>query len=153
MCYTVKINGNERSEFNDFLFRMNRDLTDKGELAEMIRLIENIAGKWGIENSLLEQDIIPEDNAHRFVLPFDVQTDRNSPYGLRLYCVILSNNIMLILNGGAKTAQRVRDCPNCEPHFDFANKVAQAVERDKARGKLIIEEDGIYFEEDYTLFI
>jgi len=94
-CYTVKVNGKQRSEFNDFLTRMNSELKDITELAELIRLIENVADRWGIRSSLDEGDLKPEDNAHRFVLPLEVHTNTNSKYGLRLYCVILSEHAII----------------------------------------------------------
>jgi hypothetical protein len=152
-CYTIKVSGRAHSEFNDFQLRMTNQLTDKTELAEMLRVIENIVTKWGIPNGIDYGYIKDEDNAHRFVLPLEVQTKANSLFGLRLYCVVLSPTILILLNGDTKTAKWVRDCKRCEPHFDFANKVSQAIERDRTKGLIDIEEDGLYFEEDYTLYI
>lgn len=128
-------------------------LTDKGELAELIRHVENIADKWGIEKSLERKWLKPEDNAHRFVLPIEFQNSANSEFGIRLYCVLLSDNVLMILNGDIKTAQWVRDCKRCEPHFDFANKVAIAIARDLNRGAIEIDNEGLLVEEDYTLYI
>lgn len=40
---------------------------------------------------------------------------------LRLYCIRINQNIVILANGGIKTAQKVQDCPDLFPKFRFAN--------------------------------
>lgn len=44
---------------------------------------------------------------------------------LRLYCVRLSNQVVILANGHLKTGRTVQDSPDLLTHFRFANKMAQ----------------------------
>lgn len=48
---------------------------------------------------------------------------------LRLYCVLLPHEIIILCNGDRKTADSAQDCPNVEPHFSFANSLHRTVKR------------------------
>ncbi len=43
---------------------------------------------------------------------------------LRLYCVRLSEEIVILANGGLKTGRTVQDSPDLLAKFRFANKMA-----------------------------
>lgn len=154
-CYTLRVNGRERSEFNEFIYKMNGGLTNLEELQDIVLLMDNVIIKWGIEYSYSCGYLIDEKKAHRFVLPFNLWTDENCEYGIRLYCLIVSPKTLIILNGCCKTMQSVQDCPNCLEHFELANKVAEAIEREINLGTIGIDEatGEIDKDDDYQLFI
>lgn len=44
---------------------------------------------------------------------------------LRLYCIRISDEVVILLNGGIKTTQKAQHCPNVSQHFALANKVSK----------------------------
>ena len=54
--------------------------------------------------------------------------DPNNLFGLRLYCLRLSESVVILFNGDLKTAQRVDDCTNCKRHFQLANRITTKID-------------------------
>ena len=81
-----------------------------------------------------------------------LDSDGESDFGLRLYVNRLSEELVILLNGDRKTAQSVRDCPNCKPHYEFANKISDAIyyaikdEKIEINGKDILTDEGFFLE-------
>lgn len=50
-------------------------------------------------------------------------------FGLRLYCIHLNRELVVLLNGGIKTANNPLDCANVKEHFLRAKKIAVAVDK------------------------
>jgi hypothetical protein len=46
---------------------------------------------------------------------------------LRLYCIRLTNQIVILLNGGMKTQDQALACPNVREHFRFAQAVSKSI--------------------------
>ena len=59
-------------------------------------------------------------------------------YCLRLYCIRWTSEIVVLLNGGCKTAQSAQQCPNVSNHFDFANQVAHSLDEMRRQEDLIL---------------
>ena len=145
--YTVQIEGRELDEFSDFRQRMKKELVAPSELVEMLAFITNVGDNWGFR----QKDFRDEERAHRFLLPIETHSIANSKYGLRLYCIVLSPEIVVIMNGGLKTEQNVKNCRNCYQHFLLANRVALSLER--AMGDKMIELDGFYIEQEHDFLL
>lgn len=43
---------------------------------------------------------------------------------LRLYCLRLSDSVVVLYNGDIKTADKVQKCPNCYPYFKKINNLS-----------------------------
>ena len=62
----------------------------------------------------------------RFIQEYkDLPEFREEFYGL--YCIRINENIVILLNGGGKTSQKVQDSPDLLPKFRLANKISEAV--------------------------
>lgn len=48
---------------------------------------------------------------------------------LRLYCYRFDDHNLLLCGGGIKASQRVKESPDCLPHFNLMNYVVQALRR------------------------
>lgn len=59
---------------------------------------------------------------------------------LRLYCMRLSDGIVFLFNGAAKTENNAQDCDNVRPHFILANKITQAIDQALKDGDIKINE-------------
>ena len=53
----------------------------------------------------------------------------NEDFGLRLYCIRLTDNLVVLLNGEIKTKINPIDCPNVRIHFRNALKIAQKLDK------------------------
>jgi hypothetical protein len=136
--YTIQVEGSPMSEFNDFQKRMQLDKKDKSQVAEINRFIKQIGKYYGAQDRYFKREGHAErlpPPTHRFV-----ESDGEKDFGLRLYCIRISDEIVILLNGDRKTAHKVKDCANCKPHFDFANTISDLIF--DARQKDLLEFDG-----------
>lgn len=49
-------------------------------------------------------------------------------YNLRLYCMRINKRVVVLFNGGIKTAQKAQDCDNVRPAFLLANKITKVID-------------------------
>jgi hypothetical protein len=47
---------------------------------------------------------------------------------LRLYCLVLNQHVVILLNGGIKTRRNALDCPNVGPYLKRANRLAVKID-------------------------
>jgi len=149
--YTVQVQGRPLSEFHDFQTRMQEQKKDRKQLAEINRFIETIGKKHGAQERFFKREGYAErlpPATYHFI-----DSDGETDFGLRLYCVRISEEVVILLNGDRKTTQSIKDCPNCKPHFDFANKIADAVYYARQKDEIEIDEFDILTEDDFILSI
>ena len=149
--YTVQVQGRPLSEFHDFQARMRIHEKDRRQVAEINQFIKKIGTKYGAQERFFKREGFAErlpPATHRFI-----DSDGEIDVGLRLYCVRISEEVVILLNGDRKTTQSIKDCPNCKPHFDFANKVSDAIYLARQDEEIEIKEFDILTEEGYMLSI
>lgn len=67
----------------------------------------------------------------------------NIECNLRLYCMRINDNIVILYNGALKTANTAQECDNVRPHFLLANKLSKAIDKAIEEGDIEIDfEDG-----------
>ena len=118
---------------------------------EINRFIENIGKKHGAQERFFKREGFAErlpPATYRF-LDSDGETD----FGLRLYCVRISEEVVILLNGDRKIAQSIKDCLNCKPHFDFANKISDAIYEATKNDEIEIDGFDILMDDDFVLSI
>lgn len=118
--YTAIIEDAVNSEFEDFLARMKVEPEYKDQLGKILQYIKEIGEKHGAHNAHFKH----ERSAEALPPPYYIQPGKPNKYGLRLYCIRLSDEIVILLNGGLKTKNDPEKCPNCRRHFRFANALA-----------------------------
>ena len=124
--YSVSFESRD-SEFLDFQKRMK--LSHRTQLSELVTLIYEIGEEYGAKSNFFRD----ERKAEALPLEFFqyVGPDDESPgnqFGLRLYCLRITESIVILLNGDLKTTQKVDECPKCRIHFQRANKIAGRIE-------------------------
>ncbi len=150
--YTVKLEGKDISEFKDFQQRMSKNAKDETELNEIRRYIRQIGKYLGA----LTKHFKHERAAERLPPPYHyIETDDPDDFGLRLYCIRLCNEIVILLNGGRKTSSNPEKCPNCSSHFKLANRIAIKINEAILENnmELDIEAREIVIEGDFELEI
>lgn len=141
------------SEFRDFQTRMGNKEENQLELSEINRYIEKIGNEFGAFPQHFRHEKAAEalpPYYHTFI-----DSNKQNDYGLRLYCIRMSNSVVILLNGDRKTKQKAQDCLNCRIHFERANKIAKAIDNAISDGFMGINEDEMLLEidEDFDLEI
>jgi hypothetical protein len=108
----------------------NPEDTNFDEFEVIVDIIDAIGyHKKGAEDCLFRF----EDAAHALpskrgyakrVLEIEVIEDS----GLRLYCIRLTNRVVILLNGGVKTTDTALTCPNVKQYFIMAQLVAKVID-------------------------
>ena len=106
--YTIHFTG-EESETDKFIQKYLQDEKYKTDLSQILITIKNIG-----ERGAYERRFRPEKGFH--ALPIE-------KCKLRLICLRLTDNAVIIGNGGAKIAQTVQQCPDIYPHFLLMEKL------------------------------
>jgi hypothetical protein len=150
--YTVRLGDNPISEFKDFQNRLSKDIKNNNELNEITRFIQQIGDNWGAQ----EKHFKHERAAERLPPPYYfIETEDSSDYGLRLYCIRLCNEIVILLNGDRKTDRYPDRCPNCAKHFKLANTLAKKITEAITENNLFLNFDKreIDIEDDFEIEI
>lgn len=127
--YTAKIEDEENeeteSETDEFISRFD-DEENKHfeELLILLNSIEEI-GKRGA----LQRYFRPEESAEALPSPKGTNLGIIIPANtqLRLYCIRINDEIVILLNGGVKTENTAQDCPNISSYFRFANSLSKKI--------------------------
>jgi hypothetical protein len=161
--YTIRLEMAEQREKlteTDKFYEMhgNAGHSHFNEFETIVKIIDGIGHhEKGAESFLFRF----EDAAHALpsgrkeakrLLEIEVVTDSE----LRLYCLRLRNEVVVLLNGGIKTKDNALECPNVKQHFRFAQAVAKRIDEMieygeiKIVGKEIINCTG---ENEITLYL
>ena len=116
----------ETNEFEKFCVQLTSNGgRDKRQLEEVEAIIQEIADIEGATDSMFRNEglfyALPSHPVkHRFW-----DSDGINHFGIRLYCVIASTEILILLNGCSKTNQNPKKCNNCKNVFEFSEKFAE----------------------------
>ncbi|MEN9458527.1 MAG: hypothetical protein RL135_1105 [Bacteroidota bacterium] len=133
--YTVQVEGEVLSEFEKF------DAKTFSENQKDFDRIYSILLRMG-EREAKPYYFRTENGANAIPGLRDVsneEIEKSPDYGIRLYCVRLTNNLVILLNGDVKTHLKPKQCPNVRKHFDFAIRFSTLI--DKAKFDKIIQWD------------
>lgn len=124
--YSVKFDDENVNETDSFISRFINDDKYKDDFNTIIYWIDKI-GKTGV----LQRYFRPEKRA--LAIPLE------SGKSLRLYCYRVNDEILVIGNGGIKSSKKVKDSPDCYPHFQLMNHVAKKMYWGLQDKKIIIK--------------
>jgi hypothetical protein len=147
--YSVKVNGRQISEFRDFQERMGINKRDKKQRNEINRHIERIGSIYGAKDEQFKR----EGWTERIAPPSHGFIDSDGINGVRLYCVRLNEELVILLNGDRKISHNRKFCPNCKAHFELANKLSDSIYEARQKGYIEINGRDIFIEEGFNLEI
>jgi hypothetical protein len=147
--YTIKVD-DRPAEYQDFIQRMNQIYPDK--LGQLSHIIDQIGNKFGaIKNTHFKH----ERNADALPPPYfkfkESGTEPTSQFGLRLYCAVLSQEVVILYNGDLKTNQYPDQCPNVRRHFHFALNATKKVDEAILNGSMAVSGMDLLVEDGYEL--
>ncbi|TVZ23446.1 hypothetical protein JM84_2371 [Dokdonia sp. Hel_I_63] len=133
-----------RSEFYNFLNRMEQYKDHLEDLNKIIIFLEQeIGDKYGAREDFFRPEQFHSDltalppNKGKFKTLF-IGTQ------LRLYTLRLNESVVILFNGGVKTAQTAQECTNVREYFLQANKIAGIID------DLLKEQEEIQWNHDFT---
>ncbi len=141
--YSILKEGEKQNMFLQFLNR----IAEKVELAEDLQLLKTWLKLIGDKYGAQEQYFRHEQAANALPPPFRFTETQSS---LRLYCMRVSENTVILFSGDIKTTQHAQDCPNVGPHFKEALRLTKKIDEamrerriqtDWITGKFIIDPD------------
>ena len=130
--YTVRfekdLEMDEMSEADKFFHKFENNIDNRDELNKMIALLEDLGENIGANKALFRHerraDALPPNKriVKKYQLFDFLQTEE---YKLRLYCLRLSDSVVILFNGGMKTQDDPEKCPNVRTHFNNAQIFAK----------------------------
>ena len=119
----------EVNEFFDFLNRMEEMEAMKDELSNLLVWLEKIGEHYGAREQFFRNEACGADvkalpPPRRQMLLRELEVN-----DLRLYCLVLNENVVILFNGGikSKTVIKAQDCPNVGGYFKQANRLAAKI--------------------------
>jgi hypothetical protein len=143
--YTFKFENDEFSETNKFFTKLETDDSVKDDLEHLAIWLSLIGQKYGAKMPFFRH----EASAHALPPPMSMMIREVIVNDLRLYCLRISDEIVILANGGIKKSQKVQDSPELISHFRFANVMSKQIdelikEREiRFNGKFIFDLDEI----------
>ncbi len=108
--YSVKAECNSRSEVDVFFKRMYEDPELKDEAIRLRYWITKIGNEIGGDPDYFRDERL----CNAFPPPIEISHEY---IGLRLYCYIINENLVVLYNGGKKIGNPAEKCPNVKHHF------------------------------------
>ncbi len=134
--YTFFVEGREQSETDTFFTRFENELALANDLNLLVAWIQEVGQNRGAQNRYFRF----ENDAVALPPPARIMAELGSNYcQLRLYCVRLSDKVVILANGGRKTSQTVQNSPELMAHFRFANKMARQLIELIQSGDLVLD--------------
>ncbi|MCY7358100.1 MAG: hypothetical protein LH609_11695 [Rudanella sp.] len=144
--YTFWVEGRPQSETDAFFARFETNQSVAHDLNVLVAWISEI----GLHRGAKARYFRFENDANALPPPARIMAELGDDYcRLRLYCVRLSDEVVLLANGGLKTGRTVQDSPDLLAKFRFANKMADQLVELIASGELqmagkeIVNMDGL----------
>lgn len=134
--YTLWVEGRQQSETDAFFSRFENDASLTNDVNLLVTWIQEIGQNRGAKSRYFRF----ENEAAALPPPARIMAEIGSSYcQLRLYCIRLSDEIVILANGGRKASQTVQNSPELMTHFRFANKMAHQLIELIQSGELVTD--------------
>lgn len=131
--YSICFDGNDLTEYEKFVQKFLNDATLNKDFQKVFRAINRI-----VANGALERYFRPEGKFkdHLAALSIDSKI-------LRLYCLRISDQILIVGNGGAKTTRTYEEDVELSGYVMDLQKFDELLAHELASGKIKIEQNVI----------
>ncbi|MBP3517989.1 MAG: hypothetical protein J6K31_06260 [Parabacteroides sp.] len=131
--YTLQFLRDVESEFEKFVAKFREDAEYSEDFSRIAAFITRIA-----KTGALERYFRPESKMNDSVVALPVTSSK-----LRLYCLRLSDKILVLGNGGVKTSQRYEDDMLLNGYVMTLQKFEKLLRQEAANGNVNITESTI----------
>ena len=142
--FTICFEGESYTEFQKFITKHDADVELQPDLQEIIRILRRMVQELGF----LERLFRPECKMRDRVAAIPVTTNK-----LRLYCLRLSDGVLIVGNGGHKTTRTYGQDPELSGYVITLQKLDDLLRRAERKGAISIEKTTIAGIDDKTFEI
>lgn len=148
--YSVRFEHRKYNEFEDFLLRHQKIDEIQEEFQDLFLWLEKI----GDETGALQRYFRHEGKADALPPPASFLEIEYHEH-LRLYCMRISNEIVILFNGSIKSkeARTAQECKKVRPFFNLANKLVAEIDKliNQRQIKVHCGEKKLLFDENLIL--
>lgn len=128
--YTIKLGNNELTEFELFVEKDFPNHTNEIEiLYNVIEAMKTKGAKFHFFKDEANANALP-------IVPTSLMDSNKIDFGLRLYCIRITDNLVVLLNGNIKTHKNPALCENVKKHFKNALKIATKLDSLRFRNEI-----------------
>lgn len=131
--YTIRLKDEKLTEFEKFLDKFPNDCKYKEDIDIIISWIEKIT-----EKGALSRYFKPEGKYGDGVGTIPIETNN-----IRLYCLRLSDKILILGNGGIKDADTWQDSPTLRPFVELLIDTSRFINTRRQKGNIQLNDKTI----------
>ena len=132
--FTICFEGNDKTEFEKFVMKFKDDAERKQDLQVILTAIHKILSASGF----LERYFLPEGKMNDHVVALPIERGK-----LRLYCLRMSDSVLIVGNGGIKTTRTYDEDADLSGYVITLQKLDALLKEAIRNGKVSIEETNI----------
>lgn len=142
--FTICFEGDSYTEFQKFILKGRENATLQPDLQEVLRIIQRMMQEVGF----LERMFRPEGKMRDRVSALPLETNR-----LRLYCLRLSDSVLIVGNGGQKSTRTYNEDQELSGYVLTLQKLDELLRSAERKGTIKIETASIKGIDDKTFDI
>lgn len=139
--YSIQFTSEDNSEYERFYAKFIEDAKLNRDLLHIVQIVDKIA-----DGGALERLFRPEGKMKDSVVALPVLSSR-----LRLYCLRLSNGILILGNGGVKNSRTYNEDNSLRGYVLDLQKFEKLLKEGERNGSVIITERTIETENTFEL--
>lgn len=139
--YTIQFLSDDKSEFEKFVSKFRNDAVLNTDFQTIMRFVEQI-----LSNGALERYFRPEGKMHDSVVALPILKSK-----LRLYCLRLTDKILVLGNGGVKNSKTYEDDDTLQGYVIDLQKFEELLNQEVHSGNVEITEKEIKTDKTFEL--
>lgn len=128
--FTIVFEGESYTEFQKFIMKNNDDARLLPDLQKILTALQRMLNEVGF----LERYFRPEGKVRDRVVALPIQTSK-----LRLYCLRLSDSVLIVGNGGQKTTKTYNENKELSGYVISLQKLDEVLRSAERKGTISIE--------------
>lgn len=139
--YTIQFLSDDKSEFEKFISKFRNDAVLNTDFQTIMRFVEQI-----LSNGALERYFRPEGKMRDSVVALPILKSK-----LRLYCLRLTDKILVLGNGGVKNSKTYEDDDTLQGYVIDLQKFEELLNQEVHSGNVEITEKEIKTDKTFEL--
>ena len=126
--YTIRLEEAAYSETEKFILRFETDAQYQYDLENILALLVILGNEKGAKSRFFR------DESAAQALPPEIREALRENWvqfidaGLRLFCLRMTDEVVILLNGGIKSSQKTNDSPDLVAKFRLAQQLSKAID-------------------------
>ena len=127
--YTIRLEEDTHSETEKFILRFEADAQYQQDLENILALLVILGNEKGAKSRFFR------DESAAQALPPEIREALRENWvqlidaGLRLFCLRMTDEVVILLNGGIKSSQKTNDSPDLVAKFRMAQQLSKAIDK------------------------